>query len=41
MEILGPGEMPLNRVAKTDFVVLKERAAEIVKDLRSKGGWDV
>lgn len=40
VEILPPGEMPLNRVAKTDFMVLKERAAEIVKDLRSQGGWD-
>ena len=41
VEILAPGEMPLNRVAKTDFVVLKERAAEIAENLRSKGGWDV
>jgi fatty-acyl-CoA synthase len=38
--ILEPGKMPLNRVAKTDYVELKTRAAEIVEDLRSEGGWD-
>ncbi len=26
VEILKPGEMPLNRVAKTDYLVLSERA---------------
>lgn len=40
VEILAPGEMPLNRVSKTDFMVLKERASAIVNDLRNKGGWD-
>jgi acyl-CoA synthetase (AMP-forming)/AMP-acid ligase II len=40
VEILQPEQMPLNRVAKTDYVVLKSRAQEIVADLRSKGGWD-
>jgi len=39
-EILEPTELPLNRVAKTDYVVLKEKAEEIVKKLRDKGGWD-
>jgi acyl-CoA synthetase (AMP-forming)/AMP-acid ligase II len=38
--ILDPGAMPLNRVAKVDMLVLQDRAREIVKDLRSKGGWD-
>jgi fatty-acyl-CoA synthase len=38
--ILEPGKMPLNRVAKTDYVELKTRAAEIVEDLRSEGRWD-
>jgi len=33
-------EMPLNRVAKTDYVVLKERADKIVEDLRASGKWD-
>lgn len=38
--ILKPGEMPLNRVAKTDYMVLKERAREIVSELRAAGQWD-
>ena len=38
--ILEPEKMPLNRVAKTDYVELKIRAKEIVEDLRSQGGWD-
>ena len=29
-----------NRVAKTDYVHLKQRAEEEVKALREKGGWD-
>jgi acyl-CoA synthetase (AMP-forming)/AMP-acid ligase II len=39
--ILESEPLPLNRVAKTDYVILKSRAAEIVKELRSKGGWDI
>ncbi len=39
-EMLEPGGMPLNRVAKTDYVVLKERANEIVPRLREQGKWD-
>jgi hypothetical protein len=27
-------------VAKTDFMVLKEKAKDIVKKLRSEGKWD-
>ena len=38
--ILEPEGMPLNRVAKTDYVELKKRAGEIIEDLRSEGGWD-
>jgi acyl-CoA synthetase (AMP-forming)/AMP-acid ligase II len=38
--ILEPGSMPLNRVAKTDYVLLKQKAAEEVTALRAKGGWD-
>lgn len=34
------GEIPLNRVAKTDYMVLKDEAEQIVEDLRAKGGWD-
>ncbi len=39
-EILEPGGMPLNRVAKTDYVVLKERSKEIAAKLRQEGKWD-
>jgi fatty-acyl-CoA synthase len=40
VEILEPEQMPLNRVAKTDYVELKSRANSIIADLRQKGGWD-
>ncbi len=39
-EIIAPGTMPLNRVAKTDYVVLKEKGLEIAKQLRAAGKWD-
>lgn len=38
--ILPPGELPLNRVAKTDYVLLKQRALEEAQRLRAAGGWD-
>ncbi len=38
--ILKAGEIPLNRVAKTDYLTLRERAAQVVQELRSRGGWD-
>ena len=38
--ILEAGGLPLNRVAKTDYVVLKQRAAEAIAALRAAGGWD-
>ncbi|MFX1503887.1 MAG: class I adenylate-forming enzyme family protein [Promethearchaeota archaeon] len=34
-------EFPLNRVAKTDYVVLKERVEKDIEEARAKGGWDV
>ena len=37
---LPPGELPLNRIAKTDYVELQARAAQEVERLRSTGGWD-
>jgi len=37
---LEAGGFPLNRVAKTDYVVLKERASQEVEELRAKGKWD-
>jgi acyl-CoA synthetase (AMP-forming)/AMP-acid ligase II len=39
-EIMEAGAFPLNRVAKTDYVTLKQRALELVEWLRSQGGWD-
>ncbi|TAL32742.1 MAG: long-chain fatty acid--CoA ligase [Spirochaetes bacterium] len=38
--ILGPAQMPLNRVAKTDYLTLKEKAKDIVAELRGQGKWD-
>jgi acyl-CoA synthetase (AMP-forming)/AMP-acid ligase II len=38
--ILEQGQIPLNRVAKTDYLTLKERAKEEVARLRAGGGWD-
>lgn len=38
--ILKAGEIPLNRVAKTDYLNLRERAAAEVRELRSQGKWD-
>jgi acyl-CoA synthetase (AMP-forming)/AMP-acid ligase II len=40
VEILAEGELPLNRVAKTDYLALRERAREVVARLRAEGGWD-
>ena len=40
VEVLAPGELPLNRVAKTDYVVLKLRVKEIVARLRAEVKWD-
>lgn len=38
--ILEPGALPLNRVAKTDYVTLQRRARVEVRGLREQGGWD-
>ena len=38
--ILENGTLPLNRVAKTDYVLLKEQATKAIDQLRSEGGWD-
>ncbi len=38
--ILKAGEIPLNRVAKTDYLNLRERAAAVVAELRARGRWD-
>jgi acyl-CoA synthetase (AMP-forming)/AMP-acid ligase II len=39
-EIIEPGTLPLNRVAKTDYVVLREKGVQIAKRLRAEGKWD-
>ena len=33
-------EFPLNRVLKTDYVVLMERAEKDIEAARANGGWD-
>ena len=38
--IFEPGQLPLNRVAKTDYLELQNLASEEVEKLRAKGGWD-
>jgi acyl-CoA synthetase (AMP-forming)/AMP-acid ligase II len=40
VEILEPEQLPLNRVAKTDYVELKNRVPAIVEKLRAEGKWD-
>ena len=39
-ELIPPGTLPLNRVAKTDYVILREKGLEIAKKLRAAGKWD-
>jgi fatty-acyl-CoA synthase len=40
VELVEPGQFPLNRVAKTDYLALRERAAGAVAALRPRGRWD-
>ncbi len=40
VEVLPQGGLPLNRVAKTDYLLLRERARELVEGLRRAGKWD-
>ena len=40
VEVVPAGSLPLNRVAKIDYLALRERAREIVARLRAEGGWD-
>jgi hypothetical protein len=39
--VVASGAIPLNRVAKTDYLVLREQARAIVDGLRRAGRWDV
>jgi len=38
--IMEPAQIPLNRVEKTDYILLKNIAEEEIKKLREQGGWD-
>src|SRR5208283_681132 len=38
--VLEPGQMPLNRVAKPDYLRAQEMARRIIADLRARGEWD-
>jgi len=40
VEVVSTGTLPLNRVAKTDYVVLRDHAQKLVEELRRKGKWD-
>src|SRR5690606_28062594 len=40
VEILKTGELPLNRVAKTDYMEPKKKADELIPGLRDAGKWD-
>jgi len=37
--LLDPGHMPLNRVAKPDYMALRERAEQVVEMLKKQGRW--
>jgi acyl-CoA synthetase (AMP-forming)/AMP-acid ligase II len=39
-EIVKTGDIPLTRVGKTDYMVLKQLGEEIAQKLRSEGKWD-
>jgi len=38
--IFDQGQLPLNRVAKTDYVLLKKKAKQEVEALKQEGQWD-
>jgi len=38
--ILSPGQMPLNRVAKPDYIRAQEMARQEIERLRARGEWD-
>lgn len=40
VEVLPAGGIPLNRVAKTDYLALRELAGAVVRRLRHEGRWD-
>ena len=38
--IMEPAQIPLNRVEKTDYILLKNIAEKEIEKLRNAGGWD-
>ena len=38
--VLSPGQMPLNRVAKPDYLRAQEMAGQEIAELRARGEWD-
>jgi len=38
--ILAPGQMPLNRVVKPDYMRAQEMAKQEIAELRERGEWD-
>jgi len=38
--ILDPGQLPLNRVAKPDYLRAHEIASQEIANLRARGEWD-
>ena len=38
--IMNEGDIPINRIAKTDYLALQDQAKEINNELRKTGGWD-
>ena len=38
--IMKEGDIPINRIAKTDYLALQDQAKEIIHELRQTGGWD-
>jgi len=40
VEILEHGKFPLNRVGKTDYMLLTASGREIVEKLKAEGKWD-
>lgn len=41
IEFVKSGDIPLNRVNKTDYMVLRERSLELIAELRKQKKWDM
>jgi acyl-CoA synthetase (AMP-forming)/AMP-acid ligase II len=40
-EIVKAGDIPLTRVGKTDYMILRDSGKEIAEKLRAEGKWDI